>query len=67
MACIALFAPAIAVATKQFARAVRFGADAPWQMMEKVDQTALRMNWIVVTDDKGVRVLRMQWHRSGSD
>jgi hypothetical protein len=60
MACITLFAPPMAMATTQLARAVHYEA-ASQQFDGSVPRNSLRMSWVVVTDNNGNRTLRMQW------
>jgi hypothetical protein len=58
MTCITLLAQPMAMATTQLARVIRYEVSAPRQ--EHTGHTP-RMNWVVVTDKNGNRVLRMQW------
>jgi hypothetical protein len=46
-------------ATTQLARVIRYEVSAPRQ--EQNTGHTPRMNWVVVTDRDGNRVLRMQW------
>jgi hypothetical protein len=60
MACITLLAPSVAMATTQLARVIPYQVSDPWQK-QNAGRQPLRMNWVVVTDRNGSRVLRMQW------
>jgi hypothetical protein len=56
MACITMFAPK-AMATTQVMRVIRCEcADSQWN--GSTDRTPLSMNWVVVSDGDGRRVLR---------
>ena len=61
MACMTIFAPAMAMATTQLARVIRYEAPDAWFSEQSADRRSLRMNWVVVTDDNGGRRLRAQW------
>jgi len=62
MACITFIAPPLEMATKQLARVVTYPAPAEttW-IMDDIAECNLPANWVVTTDSKGIRVLRMQW------
>jgi hypothetical protein len=64
MSCMALFAPPMAMATTQLARAVHYEDASVWQLGSKVERNCLRMSWVVVTDSDGSRKLQMQWRPS---
>ncbi len=67
MACITLLAPALTMATTQFTRALPYPQALPRERDGKMDHTALRMNWIVATDDNGSRRLRVHWKSAAVD
>jgi hypothetical protein len=57
--CMTALAQPMAMATTELARVIRYDVSAPrWE--QNTGQTP-RMNWVVVTDSVGNRVLRMQW------
>jgi hypothetical protein len=60
MACIALLAPAISMATTQLTRTTRSQVSTPWQQKNS-ERQLLRMNGVVVTGKNGNRELHMQW------
>ena len=60
MACMTVFAPTMAMATTQLARAIH-GDASSWHVEPKAELKSLRMSWVVVTDENGERRLRMQW------
>jgi hypothetical protein len=59
MTCMTALAQPMAMATTQLARVIRYEVSAPRQ--EQNAGHTPRMNWVVVTDSVGNRVLRMQW------
>jgi hypothetical protein len=59
-----LLAQPVAMATTQLARVIGYEVSAPWQE-QNTERQPLRMNWVVVTDRSGSRVLRMQWAADG--
>lgn len=59
MACLTMFAPAIAMATTQLTRAI--GYEESWRMEINNERSPLRMNWVVVTDENGNRKLAIHW------
>ncbi len=61
MACMTLFAPAVAMATTQVKREWLYEVSAPLQFGQDSERQPLRMNWVVVTDRNGMPRLRMQW------
>jgi len=67
MACMAVFAPTVAMATTQLARATRSGIAAPWNSEERMVQAHVRMSWVVVTGKDGSRQLRTKWLPVDSD
>jgi len=48
------------MATTQLTRVIRYELSAPWRE-QNTERQPLRMNWVVVTDKKGSRRLRMLW------
>jgi hypothetical protein len=64
MACITLFATSATMATTQFARVVCCESAALRQFEPRTDNQPLRMNWVVVTGQDGIKQLRMQWASS---
>ena len=63
MASITLFAP-MAMATTQLARVIPVQDACNTGPEIRMEHTALHMSWVVATDDKGKRTLRMQWEPS---
>lgn len=61
MTCMTLFAQPWAMATTQFERVIQHDEDFSWKVEQKTEHKALRMNWVVVTDESGKRQLRMHW------
>jgi hypothetical protein len=61
MACITLFAPPLAMATTQLARAVRYEAAPVWQLEAGLERTRLHMSWVVTTGSDGKPQLRIRW------
>jgi hypothetical protein len=61
MACMTVCAPAMAMATTQLARVVRYEAADAWYSEPSMDRRSLRLNWVVVTGNNGGRQLRAQW------
>jgi len=61
MACITLFARPMAMATTQLERVIQQESESTWQLNATVETKSLSMSWVVVTDSKGGRKLRMQW------
>jgi hypothetical protein len=61
MACITLFAQPIAMATTQLVRLSHHETASTRGSEGNVERKFLRMSWVVVTDEKGNRQLRMQW------
>jgi hypothetical protein len=61
MACMTLFAQPITMATTQLVSAVQRTENFSWDVAPKRKHTFLRMNWVVVTDERGQRQLRMHW------
>jgi hypothetical protein len=51
----------MAMATTQLAREIRHERALSWQMEPKAEHKSLRMSWVVVTDERGQRQLRMRW------
>jgi hypothetical protein len=64
MAGITLIAQPVAVATKQFPRAIQAYVVSQCEAHE--NHTTVHMNWVVVTDRAGRQQLRMQWTRSAA-
>jgi hypothetical protein len=60
MACIALLAPTISMATTQLTHTICSEVSTPWHLQNSGRQS-LRMNWVVVTGKNGNRELHMQW------
>ncbi len=61
MACIALFAPTLAMATTELVRAIHYEGASVFPMEANVDHKPLSMSWVVVTGNNGARRLRMRW------
>jgi hypothetical protein len=61
MSCITFFAQEAAMTTKQLARVAGHEACAPWWVEQQAEPKALRMSWVVVTDESGKRSLRSRW------
>jgi hypothetical protein len=61
MSCMTLFAQPMAMATTQLVSAIHHEDATLWQVEPKAEHTALRMSWVVVTDEHGKRQLRMHW------
>jgi hypothetical protein len=61
MTCMTLFVQPMAMATTQLAREIRHERALSWQMEPKAEHKSLRMSWVVVTDERGQRQLRMRW------
>jgi hypothetical protein len=49
------------MATTQLVSAVQRTENFSWDVASKRKHTFLRMNWVVVTDERGQRQLRMHW------
>jgi hypothetical protein len=60
MACTALLAP-VAMATTQFARKIGSQVSTTRQSELNNRLNSPRMNWVVVTGQKGARRVRMHW------
>jgi len=67
MACITQYAPAMAMAATQLARAVRIEELATRQLECVSERAPLRMNWVAVTDSGGNQTLQMRWTLSADD
>ncbi|MGD0987881.1 MAG: hypothetical protein ABR874_08725 [Candidatus Sulfotelmatobacter sp.] len=61
MACIAVLAQPMAVTTTRFTRETCCEASAWWRPEFNSESRPLRMNWVVVVDNKSSRRLRMNW------
>lgn len=61
MSCMTLLAQETAMATTQLMRIACHEFCTPWKVEEKTEHKALRMSWIVVTDEHGNRELRSVW------
>ncbi len=61
MCCMTLFAQPMAMATTQLVSAVQQEENLFWRVEPKTEHTSLRMSWVVVTDERGQRQLRMHW------
>lgn len=61
MTCMTLFAQPMAMATTQLARAIHNEDVYTWPVEAKAERKPLRMSWVVVTDERGKRQLRMRW------
>ena len=61
MACLTVFAPAMAMATTELTRVIHYAVADPWRLQTNPERRHLRMNWVVATDDHGSRILRMLW------
>jgi len=61
MTCMTLFVQPMAMATTQLAREIRHERAFSRQMEPKAEHKSLRMSWVVVTDERGQRQLRMRW------
>ena len=61
MTCMTLFVQPIAMATTQLACEIHNEHASSWQVEPKAEHKSLRMSWVVVTDDRGRRQLRMHW------
>jgi len=62
MSCMILTAQEITMATTQFTRADCYEKCSHVEEQFPVQHQPPRMNWVVVTDDKGNRRLQMGWH-----
>jgi hypothetical protein len=62
MSCITLFAQEAAMTTNQLVRVAGHAVCAPWWVEPKAEHAALRMSWVVVTDENGKRSLRSRWN-----
>lgn len=62
MSCMTLFAQETAVATTQLTRIASHEFCTSWRVEEKTEHEALRMSWVVVTDEHGNRELRSVWN-----
>ncbi len=64
MACITLFAQPMAMATTQLARAIpQETVCRQWEA--GAARSTLRMSWVVATDSKGSKRLRIEWVPGG--
>ncbi len=61
MACVSLFAQPTAMATTQLAHISHYKTASTRGWEGNAERKHLRMSWVVVTDEKGNRQLRMQW------
>ena len=61
MTCMTLFAQPLAMATTQLVTAIQREQNFSWHVEPKTEHTSLRMSWVVVTDERGQRRLRMHW------
>lgn len=61
MACMTVFVHEAAMATTELKRAVSQEVCIPWPTQQKPEHKALRMSWVVVTDEHGKRHLRSLW------
>ena len=57
MTCMTLFAQPMAMTTTQLTCVMHHEDVSSW----KAEHKSLRMNWVVVTDERGQRQLRMRW------
>ena len=62
MSCITLFAHETTMTTKQLGRVASHAVCASWWVEQQAEHTALRMSWVVVTDENGKRSLRSRWN-----
>ena len=61
MTCMTLFAQPTAMATTQLVSAIQREQNFSWHVDPETAHTSLRMSWVVVTDERGRRQLRMHW------
>jgi hypothetical protein len=61
MNCMTLSLQPIAMATTQLACGIHHENVSSWQTQPKAEHKSLRMSWVVVTDERGRRQLRMHW------
>lgn len=61
MACMTLTAQTLAMATTELTHVAHEECASTWHFENIVEHTPLRMSWVVVTDSKGKRQLRMRW------
>lgn len=63
MACMTLFAP-MTMATTHLARAIHDDDVSFCEPELSVERNALRMSWVVTTDEQGWRRLKITWEPS---
>jgi len=61
MTCMTLFAQPLAMATTQLVTAIQHEQNFSWHVDPETVHRSLRMSWVVVTDERGRRQLRMHW------
>jgi hypothetical protein len=57
----------LSMATKELAREAKDAVRNPWLPQHKAERKPLRMNWVVVTDNRGQRHLVMNWNEASND
>lgn len=61
MSCMKIFVHEAAMATMELKRAASHEVVVPWPAEQKPETRALRMSWVVVTDENGKRSLCSRW------
>lgn len=61
MSCMRILIQPAAMATMELKRAARHEVVIPWPAEQKPESRALRMSWVVVTDENGKRSLCSRW------
>jgi hypothetical protein len=61
MTCMTLFVQPMAMATTQFACEIHHEHASSRRVQPKAEHKSLRMSWVVVTDERRQRRLRIHW------
>ena len=61
MTCMTLLAQPRAMATTQLVSAIQPEENFSWNLEPKTEHKLLHTSWVVVTDERGKRQLRMYW------
>lgn len=62
MSCMKIFVHEAAMATMELKRAASPDVVIQWPVEQKPESRALRMSWVVVTDENGKRSLCARWN-----
>ena len=61
MTCMTVFEQPMAMATTRLTCVTGLEGVFSWQVEPKAERKPLRVSWVVVTDERGKRELRMRW------